>query len=126
MTTTEAPTTPTDSEVPQPKPKQVRGPRRRLLGDGDGDYCIYQVIPQGDPHIPGGSLVPIPGVPRFTDTVKATAWVRKSSGDLLAGKQIMVFRAMEILDIQVRTKTAVVIEAKSRRPAADPKTDDKA
>lgn len=122
--TQEVPTTPTDELAPK-KPKTKRGNRKRLLGNGEGDYCVYEVIPAGHPHMPAASLVPIPNIPRFVDTVKASKWIRQEGGDLLAGKQVMIFRAMEILDIQVQTKTSVVITAKPRKLVGDPKTDDK-
>lgn len=126
MTDTQAvPETPTDEATPTTKGKKhaKRGTRKRLLGEGEGDYCIYEI--NGDPtKAPLGALFPIPSVPRFEDTVKALKWVRQESGDKLTGKQIMVMRAMEILDIQVQTKTSVVIQSKPRKPVNDPKTDD--
>lgn len=122
-TTQEVPTTPTDDLTPTPKAKKTkRGNRKRLLGDGEGDYCIYEVIGHGR-DIPAGSLLPIPEVPRFVDTVKAVKWIRQHGANLLAGKQVMVLRAMEIMEIQIQTKTQVVIEAKQRKIVADPKTD---
>jgi hypothetical protein len=126
-TTQEVPTTPTDEANPTPKKKRApkRGNRKRLLGGGEGDYCIYEVVLPGR-ETPAGALLPIPGIPRFEDTVKAAKWIRKEGGNLLAGKQVMIFRAMEILDIQVQTTTQVVIEAKPRRTISDPKTDDQA
>lgn len=124
-TTQEVPITPTDEATPPKKKAPKRGNRKRLLGDGEGDYCIYEVVGHGR-DIPAGSLLPIPDVPRFVDTVKAVKWIRQQGANLLAGKQVMVLRAMEIMEIQIQTKTQVVIEAKQRKTIADPKTDDKA
>lgn len=90
-----------------------RGVRKRVLGEGEGDYCIYEIAGQGS-QFPAGTLIPIPDIPRFEDTVKAMAWLRKSSGDLLAGKQVMIFRAMEILSLQVEQKPTVTITSKPK------------
>ncbi|MCP4899971.1 MAG: hypothetical protein GY906_23630 [bacterium] len=104
--------TPTDSSKGKGShPK--RGIRKRVLGEGEGDYCIYEIASQGSP-LPAGALIPIPEVPRFEDTVKAMTWLRKESGDLLAGKQVMIFRAMEILSLQVENKPTVTISAKPK------------
>lgn len=116
--------TPTDEATPTPKKRKhaKRGTRKRLL-EGSGDYLIYEINQDGA-RGPVGALFPIPGIPSFADTVKAVKWVRQESNDQLTGKQIMIFRAMEILDIQVETKTSVVIQSKPRKPINDPKTDD--
>jgi len=90
-----------------------RGIRRRVLGQGEGDYCIYEITPKGT-QMPAGALLPLPGVPRFLDTVKALKWLRNESGDLLAGKQVMVFRACEILNLVVENKPRVVIQSKPK------------
>lgn len=90
-----------------------RGLRKRVLGKGEGDYCIYEIAGDGS-EWPNGSLIPIPTVPRFEDTVKAMTWLRKESGDLCAGKQVMIFRAMEILSLQVEQKPTITISAKPK------------
>ncbi len=95
-----------------------RGIRKRVLGEGEGDYCVYEVVTGGD--LPKGSLLPIPEVPRFTDTQAALKWIRNGSGDLLTGKQIMVFQAKELLTIRVQTKPTVVIESKPKVVVTDP------
>lgn len=97
----------TKRKVPQ------RGVRKRVLGEGEGDYCVYEILGEGM-QAPRGSLVPIPGVPRFVDTAKALHWIRMESGDLLSGKQVMIFRACEILTLRVQAKPTVVIEAKPK------------
>lgn len=114
--------TPTDSPAPQtlaPEKVPQRAKRKRVLGDGEGDYCIYEIVPPGTP-LPAGALIPIPGVPRFEETKKALAWISAESGDTLAGKQVMVFRACEILAIQVQAKPTIVIQAKAKKTVTDP------
>ena len=97
----------------QPNPNRAK--RSRVLGDGEGDYCVYEVVPPGSTEVPAGALLPIPGVPRFTDTVRAMTWIRKDSKDLLAGKQVMVFRAMELLRLNVEMRPVVTIVAKPKK-----------
>lgn len=113
MTMSDEIETPTDEAEPT-KTKSVknRGIRKRVLGEGEGDYCIYEIAEI--PNLPKGSLVPIPNVPRFKDTADAMKWIRFQSGDLLAGKQVMVFRACEILTLQVVAKPQVVIATKPK------------
>lgn len=109
--------TPTDSPVAAtgtPRSVPARGTRKRVLGQGEGDYCIYEIVGAQHAEIPAGSLLPIPNVPRFTDTVSALKWLRNESGDLLAGKQVMVFRACEILHLQLQQKPTVVIQSKAK------------
>jgi len=116
--------TPTDSPTTTPrrkkaradkgKPNPNRAKRKLVLGKGEGDYCIYEVVPPDSTELPPGSLIPIPGVPRFRDTVKANAWIRKESGDLLHGKQVMIFRAMDLLRLSVEMKPVVRIVAKPK------------
>lgn len=110
----------TDTPTDVTKPKRKRGgKRKRLLGEGDGDYCIYEIA-SVDSGLPQGSLIPIPNVPHFETTIKALAWLRNDSRDLLAGKQVMIFRAMEILSLRVETKAVVTFEAKPKRAVPTP------
>lgn len=119
----EAAETPTDTapgEAKEPRPKvPQRGIRRRVLGDGEGDFCIYEIAPPSASY-PRGTLMPIPGTPRFSDTGSALRWLKNESGDLLAGKQIMIFRACEILTLHVQQKPTVVIESKPKIVVHDP------
>lgn len=117
--------TPTDSPAPAEQAKAVpqRGRRKRVLGEGEGDYCIYEIVGTGHSTMPAGSLIPIPGVPRFEETKKALQWIATDSGDTLAGKQVMVFRACEILAIQVQAKPTIVIQAKAKKVVTDPTQD---
>jgi hypothetical protein len=94
-----------------------------VLGEGEGDYCIFQMIGQGQ-DLPAGSLVPIPSVPRFETTAQAERWVRTESGDLLMGKQVMIFKAMEVLRINMQTKPQLVIEKKPRVLVSTPEVED--
>jgi hypothetical protein len=98
-----------------------RGIRKRVLGDGEGDYCIYEIAGP-DLNLPKGTLVPIPTIPRFVDTQKALQWIRNESGDLLAGKQVMIFRACEILSLVVQQKPTVVIQSKPKVTVTKPET----
>jgi len=116
------PETPVDEQrVRSDKGKKSpkRGIRKRVLGQGEGDYCIYEISQPGS-NMPQGSLIPLPNLPRFVDTVSAMKWLRNESGDLLAGKQVMVFRAMEILHIQVQQKAVVTFDSKPKVTVTDP------
>lgn len=110
---------PTPDEPQAPKKTPNRGIRKRVLGEGDGDYCIYELIGQGS-ELPVGALIPIPAVPRFKDTTKAVTWIRNESGDLLAGKQVMVFQAKEIMNIALQQKPTIVIQAKPKITVSKP------
>jgi len=107
-------TTPGDTHVAPPKKKvPARGTRKRVLGNGEGDYCIYECA-ASDSDMPKGSLIPIPNVPRFENSLKAMTWIRNESGDTLTGKQVMVFAAKEILDIRVASKPVISITTKPK------------
>ena len=116
--------TPTDSPTTTPRRKKARADkgqsnpnkakRKRVLGKGEGDYCIYEVVPPDSTDIPAGALLPSPGVPRFTDTVQANAWIKRDSGDLLHGKQVMVFRAMDLHRLTVEMTPVVKIISKPK------------
>lgn len=120
--------TPTDEDIPVPKvkkPKQKvpgRGVRKRVLGQGEGDYCAYEIVPRGS-DLPAGSLLPIPEVPRFASSVEAIRWIRNKSGDMLAGKQVMVLKAVEIMTIRVEVRPTVSIESKPKMIVTDPRTE---
>tara|TARA_R110000803_G_scaffold48198_10_gene100116 strand:- start:10030 stop:10380 length:351 start_codon:yes stop_codon:yes gene_type:complete len=106
--------TPTDSPAAPPKKKvPARGTRKRVLGEGEGDYCIYEIAPS-DSDLPKGTLLPIPQIPRFENSLKAMTWIRNESGDKLTGKQVMVFAAKEILDIRVASKPVISITTKPK------------
>lgn len=121
MTQLETPTdqVPVPSEGKPPRKVAKRGTRKRVLGSGEGDYCIYEIVGPGG-ELPTGALLPIPNIPRFPHTVQAVRWIQKESGDLLAGKQVMIFRAMEILNLRLETKPRVVIEGKPKIVVTDP------
>lgn len=111
MTETQVPVTPTDSTGTTTKRK--RGPAKRVLGDGDGDHCIYEIAPE-DSGLPRGSLIPLPNVPRFRTTHEAVRWVRNESKDLLVGKQLMVLQAKEIFDVRTIVQHNVVMNCKPK------------
>lgn len=116
--------TPGDDAVPKPKRKHPsKGRSYRILGEGEGDYCIFEMADK-DSQMPGGTLIPIPEVPRFEDTASAMRWVKTDSGDLLMGKQVMIFKAMEIMRINVLQKPQVNIEKKPRILIKTPEVED--
>lgn len=120
-TNLEAPTDLGVGEVaPEPKKVPQRGVRRRVLGEGEGDYCVYEIVGPGT-KLPQGALLPLPKIPRFESTQEALRWIRNDSGDLLANKQVMVFRACEVLSLTVQQKPVVVISAKPKRTMNEPK-----
>jgi len=119
MAAQKAPQTPGDDATPQKAIHPTKGRRFRVMGQGEGDYCIYQIAGQ-DSQLPGGCLVPIPEVPRFSSCAEAMRWIRNDSGDSLAGKQVMVFCAHEILTIQVENRPRVNIQAKPKVQISGP------
>ena len=121
-TPTDLPQTTSASTSPKRRYSQ-RGPRKRILGKGEGDYCIYQIIGEGQ-EMPRGSLVPIPEIPRFENAQLAMQWIKRQSKDLLAGKQVMIFKAHQILNIMLRAEPTVVIESKQRIAVGDPAHED--
>jgi hypothetical protein len=120
--------TPTDPVTPTDEPYRLgtgkypaRGTRRRVLGNGEGDYCIY-VISQGEEGIPQGCLIPVPGIPRFENTNQARKWIRDDSGDLLANSQVIIFCAKEIINIRAALRQVVELQAKMKLDKPRPKT----
>lgn len=109
---------PTGESIPVPsegkKKVPARGQRKRVLEAENGDYCVYEIIGPGQ-KLPQGVLCPIPTVPTFKDTSNALKWIRNDSGDKLAGRQVMIFRACEILSLTVVQKPTVIIAAKPKR-----------
>lgn len=105
--------TPGDSPTPAKQKHPARGTRKRVLGEGEGDYCVMEIAPAGR-DIPTGTLLPIPEVPRFEHSLAAMQWIRQKSGDKLAGKQVAVIAFKEILDITVVTKPTVQISTKAK------------
>lgn len=116
--------TPGDDTKPQERASHpTKGRRYRVLGAGEGDYCIYQIAPEGS-DFPSGCLIPIPEVPRFESTAEALKWIKSDSGDKLAGKQVMVFQAMEICTINVVNKPTVSIDKKPKIQVSGPETEE--
>lgn len=122
MTTSETPTDALPTPAPTQKPRRKlpkRGVRKRVLGKGEGDYCIYQVITEHKVY-PHGTLLPIAGTPQFKDSAGAMRWIRRESDDLLSGMQVMILRACELLAVRVQSKPTVVIESKPKVVVTDP------
>lgn len=112
---------PTPSDTPKgvpppeaPRPSVPgRGRRKRVLGEGEGDYCIYEIVGVHQ-HIPRGSLLQIPGIPRFVNSKDAVDWVKTESGSTLHGKQVMVLKACEIMSITVEDRPTVIVRSKMK------------
>lgn len=88
--------TPTDAapgEVP------LSNGRHRTARDvwPKGSFTVYEISRE---H-PKGALLPIEGVPKFQTQREAEAWIRDESGDLLSGKQFLLFRAVGIGSMQI-------------------------
>lgn len=90
-----------------------------LDGEG-GDVCIVVVVGKDHKTYPPGTMLPIENVPRFQTATEAKKWVKNDSGDLLAGMQVMVFQAKELMSIQVENKPTVKITEKPKRQIAGP------
>ena len=59
-------------------------------------------------------------MPRVEATTEAVRWIKNESGDLLTGKQVMIFRAMEIMTIQVASRPTIEIISKPKVVVNDP------
>lgn len=97
-----------------------RGKRYKLWKDGD--YFVSQIAPPGG-TFPAGSLLPIPDVPHFEGTKEAMKFI-ENSGDLLAGKQLMIGRGYEILKVEVEQQPKLTITKKPKTQVAGPETED--
>lgn len=116
--------TPGDDAEAQPKASHpTKGRRYRVLGKGEGDYCIYQIVPESS-NLPGGALVPIPEVPQFESTADARRWAKSESGDRLAGKQIMILQVMDIGNFTVVSKPMVSVDWKPKVQVSGPETEE--
>jgi hypothetical protein len=49
------------------------------------------------------------GAPRFFTFAEAEKWIKTSSGDLLKGRSIVVFRVFDMMKADVRTETKVTL-----------------
>ena len=117
-------TTPGDDADAKPQASHpTKGRRFRLLGKGEGDYCIYQLAPDGS-QFPKGCLIPIPEVPRFENTAEARRWSEMESGDKLAGKQVMIFHVMDIGNFTVENKPVVTVNWKPKIQVSGPETEE--
>lgn len=104
--------TPVDPVKPRRRVPQ-RGTRKRVLGQGEGDVCVL-IISDGSGQIPQGCLIPIPGVPKFESAPEARRWIASSSGDLLANRAVIIFRACDLINVVVQTKSVVEIHCKDK------------
>jgi hypothetical protein len=105
--------TPVDPIEAQKLRVPSRGRRTRVLGEGEGDHCIY-IIGDGSSGIPEGCLIPIPNIPRFTTAANAKKWIRLNSGDLLANKQVIIFKALDIINVVVAVRQVMELQAKMK------------
>ena len=107
-----------------PDPPKVLGKkptaanRYRLFEDGDGDYRIYEIT-KSDSGMPRGSLVPIGGVPGFLTTYIAKKFIT-NSGDKFSGKQLMIFKGLEICSVEVETVSKVGVNYKPKKAVTGP------
>jgi hypothetical protein len=116
--------TPSDGEtLTEPNtivPKKRRTPRRfQLFDDGGGDFRIYEIVGPGSKVAPAGSLVPLPEFGGFPDAIAAKKALR-TNGDKLQGKQVMIYRGVEIVKIMVETRPQIRIESKERKQVSGP------
>jgi len=105
--------TPTDSPEATPKPKPRAGNRYRLFKDGQGDFRVFELYKGGDKAIPQGAMLPIADVPGFINTAAAIKFI-KNSGSLLEGKQVMVFKGVDICSVDVQTVSKVEVKFKPK------------
>jgi hypothetical protein len=113
------PTTPTDAlptsvgapAVPKKRAKRQR--RYELFDDGQGDYRIYQIA-DASSKLPPGSLIPIPEIGGHKTSVDAIAAVKKS-GQVLMNKQVLIFRGLQIMRVELETQPQVKVTAKERK-----------
>ncbi len=68
---------------------------------------------------PAGSLVPLPEFGGFPDAIAAKKALR-TNGDKLQGKQVMIYRGVEIVKIMVETRPQIRIESKERKQVSGP------
>lgn len=114
-----APATPGDSpEAPHPAVKPAAKNRYRLFDDQQGDYRIYEIA--GPDHkLPKGTLLPIAEVPGFLGTAQARSFI-SNSGDMLAGKQFLILKGLEMGVVASQTITKVKATFKTKTPIAGP------
>ena len=115
----------TPGDDAQPKEKKshpTKGRRFRVMGAGEGDYCIYQITPEGS-QLPNGCLIPIPEVPRFESTAEARRWAKHGSGDMLSGKQIIILQVMDIGNCAVEQRPVVTMNWKPKIQISGPETE---
>jgi hypothetical protein len=110
--------TPTDEVTPSEGKAPTRANRYRLFDDEQGDYRIYQILPKSDQH-PQGTLAPIPQVGGFVSTYQARKFIN-NSGDLLKGKQVMIFKGLELCKIDVETVLKVQVKFKPKKAVTGP------
>ncbi len=111
-----------DAAAKQTASHPTKGRRFRVMGAGEGDYCIYSIAPPGG-QLPDGCLIPIPEVPRFESTAEARKWAKHGSGDLLAGKQVIIFQVMDIGNCEVQNQPVVTMTWKPKIQVSGPETE---
>lgn len=111
-----------DAQAKEKKSHPTKGRRFRVMGKGEGDYCIYAIATPGG-QLPEGCLIPIPEVPRFESTADARRWAKHGSGDLLAGKQIIIIQVMDIGNCAVEQRPVVTMNWKPKIQISGPETE---
>jgi len=121
--------TPTDAAPSSRKSKRSptkgkkvpsRGIRKRVLGNGEGDYVVMMVAPP-DSDIPKGSLVPLADSPQFESSTEAKAWLKTDEkASALAGMQVAIVKFLEIGRLKARNRPEIVFETKPKIVVKDP------
>lgn len=115
---TQAIETPTDSPEAPATARPTSANRYQLFEDGQGDYRIYEVA-RAELKLPPSTLIPIQEVPGFVDGGLAKKWL-KNSGDLLKGKQVMIFKGIDVARIEAETVTKVTVRFKAKKAITGP------
>jgi hypothetical protein len=105
------------------KPKKrhpQRGKKHRVLGEGEGDYVIAQVI-RGHGSIPDGALVPVPGESedrpflQFEAASHALRWIKNDTTERLGNGEVVIMKICEVMNLgvkQVVQKREIVFKKK--------------
>jgi hypothetical protein len=105
--------TPTDPVEAPTRKRRRKYTKRRLFDDDQGDYRIYRILPSSK-ELPTGAFTPIPQVPGFQNKVEMDRFIRANEG-LFEGMQFLMFKALEIGDVNVRTIKKVTVRFKPKR-----------
>lgn len=91
----------------------ARGNRKRVLGQGEGDYLVMLVAPP-DMDVPAGTLLRLPDSPQFENSTDAARWVKQESGRFQTGQQIAIVRFLDIATLEIETQPRVKLKFKNK------------